>query len=246
MPASALFRFTVQNLDATIDAASTDWVYSCSTLSAPTPLLVNDVSVAVNHFFQSTTGGISTPMTGYMSHSINPSTGLAWECYDITAHLAAGSKFGAPIASGNYSILASPAATTPMPEGVAACISYRGNYGTDVEFVKDSTGKVTARPRSRHRGRIFFGPLGAGTMIQDSGTHRTKFVSTFIADALLAFQQALSITDSGSNKWHLSHWSKKNGTVEDLVQVWIDDRPDYQRRRADQSTVRTAVTVTYP
>jgi hypothetical protein len=93
---------------------------------------------------------------------------------------------------------------------------------------------------------MYFGPLNALALVQDATTKRTKLAPAYCSDAQLNLAQAFSVTDSGSNKWHLSHWSKKNGTTEDLVLTWMDDRPDYQRRRADQSPTRYTSTVVYP
>jgi hypothetical protein len=245
MPAVLLFKTTLQMRDATLDPSGSDFVYVCQTLSAPTALLAGDVSVGLQHFYITLNSGQTTSMTAYLAKSVDSTRGLAWQAYDITAHLS-GTPHGSPINSGNYTITSAGASTVPIPEGVAACISYRGNYGTDVEFVRDpSTHKVTARPRSRHRGRIYFGPLSANALIQDSTTFRAQILSTFLTDAQLALQSAGTITDSGSNKWHLSHWSKKNASTEDIVQQWIDTRPDYQRRRADQAMVRQTATYTY-
>lgn len=245
MPAVLLFKTLIQSRDVTLDPAGSDFVYVCQTLSAPTPLLAGDVSVALQKFYITLNTGQIAPLTQYMSQSLDITRGLQWEAYDITGHLT-GTPHGSPINSGTYAITLQDLASNGVPEGVAIAISYRGNYGTDVEFVRDPvTHKVTQRPRSRHRGRIYFGPLGTGALVKDSTTHRTKIAPQFIADAQFALQAAGTVTDSGSNKWHLSHWSKKNGSTEDIVQQWMDDRPDYQRRRADQSTTRTTATFTY-
>jgi len=246
MPAALLFKTVIQSKDASLDPAGCDFVYYQPTISTVTALLANDVSVGINHFYNVLQTGATSAVCQYLGPSLDISRGLGWTAYDITAHLN-GSPHGAPIASGNYSIPSVGTSTTVIPEGVAACLSYRGNYGTDVEFLRDPvTHKITARPRARHRGRIYLGPLDQIAFQQDSTTKRGRLKTLFMTDIMAQLQGAISITDSASNKWQLWHWSKKNASVEPIVQAWVDDRPDYQRRRSDQSTTRSTVTITYP
>jgi hypothetical protein len=133
-----------------------------------------------------------------------------------------------------------------VPEGVAAALSFRSDYGTDVEFIRDPvTHKVTHRPRAMHRGRMFLGPFGTNAFGQDGTTHRTKFQAVFMSDACTALNKNLLVTDSGSNAWHFQQWSRRSGVARDITTIWMDDRPDYQRRRTDQSTARTTQTALY-
>jgi hypothetical protein len=239
-----LFTTKMQSRDATLDPATSQWVYQCDTLSAPTALLAGDVSVALKHFYIDIAPGSISSVIAYMSSSLSAAAGLMWEAYDITTHLD-GSNHGSPLIGGSYSITAFGGPGDLMPEGVAAALSYRSDYGTSVEFVRDPiTHKVTGRPRARHRARVYLGPLNKNGFISDPSTGRTKLNSNIMGDFLHAFQNARHITDSASNAWRLMQWSEKDALTRDPVLAWMDDRPDYQRRRADQSTTRTQLVIT--
>jgi hypothetical protein len=138
-----------------------------------------------------------------------------------------------------------PTAANVMPEGVCAALSFQSPYGTDPEFGPglDMFGVPNpraTRPRSSDRGRIYVGPLVMGNpnFTADATTKRTK-LSSLLATVLLAAlkklaHDALALTGS----WALSQWSEKNSVVKAITSMWMDDRPDYQRRRADQSGIR--------
>jgi hypothetical protein len=243
----AVLKFTsqVQMLDMTLDPASLDWVYACDTLTTPTPTEAADVSVAIQHFYTTTATGSTQHYAQYMAPSVDNTAGIHWEAYDITGHLD-GSPHGSPIASNTYAFGTPGSAPSPVPEGVAASLSYRRDYGTDVEFIRDPvTHKVTSRPRGQDRGRMYLGPLNSNALAFSSGTSRCVLSTTFMANIIAQLQASLKITDSGSNLWHFKQWSRKKASVADLALIWMDDRPDYQRRRTDQSTTRQQATPSY-
>jgi hypothetical protein len=243
----AVLKFTsvVFSLDASLDPSTLDWVYRCDTLTAPTPLLANDVSVAIQHFYTVVATGSTLAYKTYLASSIDFTRGVTWTAYDITGHLD-GTPHGSPIASNTYSLGTAPGGGTVIPEGVAASLSFRRDYGTDVEFVRDPvTHKVISRPRGQDRGRMYLGPLNSNAFTFDATTSRTKMSPTFMANMCGQLNGSIKITDSGSNLWHFSQWSRKKGSVADLKLIWMDDRPDYQRRRADQGLARTTATPAY-
>lgn len=237
------FKAQVQMLDMTLDPASTHWVFRSDGAGTPTPTAAGDVSVAIQHFYTvAASGGFA--FYPKMSYSVNGAAGLQWTAYDITTHLN-GSPHGAPINSGTYALSGMGAPTQPMPEGVAAVLSFRRDYGTDVEFIRDPvTHKVIARPRGQDRGRMYLGPLNYTNMELAPTTNRTRFLASFCNGIIAQLNASLTITDSGSNVWKFSHWSKKKASVANVVQIWADDRPDYQRRRTDQSAVKYQFTPT--
>jgi hypothetical protein len=38
---------------------------------------------------------------------------------------------------------------------------------------------------------------------------------------------------AGGNQYNWRQWSRKDATVNLITELWMDDRPDYQRRRTD-------------
>jgi len=158
------------------------------------------------------------------------------EYYDVTTHLD-GSPAGSPIHlhTGSFS---PGAASHYMPEGVTAAVSYRADYGTDVEFAPGT------RPRARDRNRFYLWPITNLAMSQDAGTGRTILSNTFITTVLNAVSvNLLGIGTAPTHVGDLVVWSRKNASVKPIVDIWMDDRPDYQRRRSDQSTLRSTISV---
>jgi hypothetical protein len=126
-------------------------------------------------------------------------------------------------------------------------VSFRSDYGTDPEFVRDPvTHKVTARPRANHRNRVYV-PINTNALVADTVTHRAKASSSFISTVhnwISAITTLGDVVGGAGNTWKWVRWSKKLASVANVISAWLDDRPDYQRRRTDQSGNKTTWTVT--
>lgn len=192
------------------------------------------VQARIDAFFNTTATGAANPLKAYLSEVISStSDDTRVEYYDITAHLD-GTPAGSPIAITEFSVI--PALIQSAPDGVAAAVGYRVDYGTDVEF-----GPVKSRPRSRDRNRFYFGPLNLGAFSMDANG-RCIFGHQFVTDLLAAAGTLLRLGSGSSDITQPVVWSRKNASVKHpIVSVWTDDRPDYQRRRSDPG-VRSAVT----
>lgn len=201
---------------------------------ATTPAdLASAVSSSFGHVYTGMTNALATYLGKQVSRSSNSAS---TEIYDITAHLD-GTPHGSPVAA--HSFTPSNAGTdNGVPSGVAAAISFRSDYGSAVEF-----GPGT-RPRSRLRNRFYWGPLVSSVLTQESTTNRVVFTNGFMQDATLYVAGVAELLVGGVSGWKLQTWSRKNATTEDVIESWMDDRPDYQRRRSDPSTVRVTQTVT--
>jgi hypothetical protein len=226
----ALVRMTIPLLDPLLDPVTVQLVYQNdgaveSDLVAHCPGLFNVVGA-----------GATNSMAHYLAPSVDIGANhCSIEVYDITSHLD-GSPHGSPVAAGNWTLTG----TTENPslvEGIAACVSYRANYGTDVEF------GVGTRPRARDRNRHYFGPLTANTVTLPTDGTRVKFTSGFINDCLYNTKQVEVITGTGiaPDQWNLQVWSRKGAFVKPVAEYWMDDRPDYQRRRSDQPGNKTFI-----
>lgn len=178
------------------------------------------------------TGGVAA-INSYVSPTIDRgSTKCGWQIYDVSAHLN-GTPAGSPVLIGSWTLGGTPA-DAPIPEGVAATVTLQAPYGTDVEFLPNT------RPRARDRGRLYFGPLSISTLDNDVTTHRTKLKTNFMGDLTKWIKDVNVITSAAHTVvWNLAVWSRKNAAMKSLQEVWVDDRPDYQRRRTDQSTIKT-------
>jgi len=235
-----LLNVSLPSVDMSLDGMSNDFVYAPVGTGVADVPTASALASAVVGFYNTHSGTMVQAVGSYFALSLQKSAGFTVRVYDITSHLAVGAIHGPPIATiSTAASYTAAGSASPMPEGVAMALSYRADYGTLPEFIRDPvTHKVTGRPRATKRGRIYVGPLIAAAFTNDSTTFRTKILPQFGTDCMKSLQNINQLHDASSNPWLLQVWSKKNASVSPLVETWYDDRPDYQRRRADQSTVR--------
>jgi hypothetical protein len=199
---------------------------------------ITDVTDLVGHVTASLlavpAGATNKPIT-YLSSVLTASTtGGKYEVYDVTAHLD-GSVAGSPVLIGSFSTVGL-GVSSGIPEGCALTVTLQAPYGTDVEFAPGT------RPRSRDRGRIYFGPLANGAAFTTDTNARTV-PSTAIRTDLCQWIKAINVytTAPHSIPYNLTVWSRKNHLMKSLQEVWVDDRFDYQRRRAGKESTKTIV-----
>jgi len=146
--------------------------------------------------------------------------------YDLTGHLD-GSPHGSPVYEKTWQLAAEHASGEPsLPEEVAICASFYGSLAGLSEEVG------ATRPKQRHRGRVFLGPVNNLTMTYDSTTQRRSVhptAQTVIRSACLALAASTHV-------W--SVWSRKNGATYPVTGGFIDDAFDTQRRRGTKATGR--------
>lgn len=221
-----LAKVSIPNLDVNNDPASIGFVFESDTASDYAH--VSGITSAITTFFNTTASGGVNPVSSYYSDSCDRGTNhSSITYYDLSGHLD-GSPHGAPVATATWT-LGGATSGLKFPEGAAACLSFRSDYGTDVEF------GVGTRPRARDRNRIYLGPLNAGCAALDSSTHRTEFAPDFINSVLhAAFTLAGTITTGGvAYVWRV--WTRRGAAVKLIEEFWMDNRVDYQRRRSDQA-----------
>lgn len=234
MPTNVLVRAIFTSASPLVDNVSMDLSYTTTSSTA----LVSDVSqllTFVGASFSLLPTGSTHPAAYYIGPVI-PSTANnnLLQAYDLTGHLD-GSPHGSPIAIGNFTLSGTRSAAS-LPEGVCSVITLQAAYGTDVEFAPG------ARPRARDRGRIYFGPI-CGQMVTTDASLRTIIIAAGAQDVLRWLKSIFSFTSPGGPTFQLGVWSRRNQIVKPLVGAYMDDRPDYQRRRTDQSGTRYSVTL---
>jgi len=179
-------------------------------------------------------GAVSAP-GHYLAPVVSRTAGQSMiDVYDVTNHLD-GSRAGSPVQIKSWSLTSSPFGGA-VPEGCAVALTLQASFGTDVEF-----GPGT-RPRARDRGRVYFGPIDGAAIGVEGTTNRTVVAPQCQID-LTAWIKKINviITTSNTITYKLAVWSRKNAAMKDLVSVAVDDRPDYQRRRADQGATKLSV-----
>lgn len=221
-----LARFELPVIDPSTDNASFQLHFEAT--GSDTSIDFSELDEACQDFIQDTPPGGSHIPGAYLSTEVDRSTNAGTVTYyDITGHLD-GSPAGAPIHMATFTV---PAAIETdsgnLPAGIAAVVSYRADYGSDVEF------GTHIRPRARDRNRFYFGPLSNTLRAQDSTTHRPKLASVFVADMLLALKALSTLREGFPNQMQLVVWSRAAAAVKLANTAWMDDRFDYQRRRSD-------------
>jgi hypothetical protein len=226
MAKTLLIRAECPSLDPTLDGFSNGFVWHSDTATDLTDLSL--MFTAIEHFYNTVpTGGVSA-LTHYMAASLDRTSNHASiTAYDITTHLD-GSPAGAPVGFANWTLAAGGGAS-PVPEGVAAAISFRADYGSDVEFGPGD------RPRARDRNRIYLGPLDGVCLRFDATSNRCEFIPQFITDCLKATAVLAVGIDLSGTPWYWRQWSRRNAAIKVPLESWMDNRPDYQRRRSDDN-----------
>jgi hypothetical protein len=77
----------------------------------------------------------------------------------------------------------------------------------------------------------------------ESATNRAIIPSGVANDYIQFVGKVANLDGTGGITWQLCVWSRKNAGVKPVQTTWVDDRPDYQRRRADQGVVKYSLGV---
>lgn len=131
------------------------------------------------------------------------------------------------------SIALTPGGGSGMPEEVAICCSFRGAVASGVNM-------------ARRRGRIYLGPLDSGNGIITGGAYRPgSTLLNAIAAAASTMQNGLDTVSGEHVSWAIySPTTDLTGTLddafEDVVDGWVDNAYDTQRRRGPAASSRTA------
>lgn len=222
------------------DIVVNDWFFHWSTTGAdPASADFDVVANALSQFYNTVPTGGTHAVGEYLSEALSRPHGIDLKYYEIPA---ARGPLGSPVYTKNKSFSAFSTGK-PLPEEMAICLSYRSDYSTAVEFGGGGT-----RPRARHRGRIFLGPLESDIIVlEDSATHEVTIGTTPQIDITSAAVQSFS-AGSAASPLHLTDWTwgqfSPTAWLRQLVTTcWVDNAFDVQRRRGAKPTVRTSGTV---
>lgn len=185
------------------------------------------ITAMLKDFYTVTHAPATTSIQDHLSAALSDTVQPEVSFYDITGHLNGGSH-GAPTFVRTFGIGLAPAATA-MPNEVAVCLSFHGDYLSDTEF---GAGGAT-RPRARHRGRVFIGPIASASIDLDATTKEPA--PSFGTRAAIA-EAAKHLM--GDATWTWSVWSRTRGLLDSVVAGWVDNAFDVQRRRGNQPTDR--------
>jgi hypothetical protein len=115
---------------------------------------------------------------------------------------------------------ASAPAGVALPDEVAVCMSFQGD-------------RTAGLPQARRRGRIYIGPLRTTALTSNRPAAATLTTIANAATTLANSVAAIAVT----SYWAV--WSQTNQTAVPLVDGWLDNACDTQRRRGVLPTSRT-------
>lgn len=127
--------------------------------------------------------------------------------------------------SESYSVDLPPASTAPLPQEVAACVSF-----------VTSDYNVVANP-GRFRGRVYIGPLNLNASVDGGANQPARLATAFIttlAEAATNLKAALIAADC---QWVI--WSRADAVFRAVDRGWVDNEFDTQRRRQWDPTGKT-------
>lgn len=149
---------------------------------------------------------------------------------------------GSPLAVDTWAGMAAPAQDDTLPAEVACCLSFHADLTNILEEDVDDADADDRpeRPASRRRGRLFIGPLTTDTATLGVPCKpSTPFITTllFFADKLRS--TSLLAGGAGNADWVIRSDSGFAGNSYEVVDAWVDDAFDTQRRRGRKATTRT-------
>lgn len=150
------------------------------------------------------------------------------------------SPFGSPLLTDNFTL---PAALGPvdMPTEVASVVSYNADLsGVPVSQTNPTPPPATIRPAQRRRGRMYVGPLSSDTGEVVDGQFRPSGDWRQLVGASFA-EMATEI--NAVSDYQLVVWSRADQDVYPVLEGFVDNAYDIQRRRGVDPTIRTGFVV---
>jgi hypothetical protein len=248
-----LARVGYTTVSSVLDNPSIDLAYQATDATTDPLDIANAVKAALNVAL----AGASQAAEAYLAKSISRGTNTAsCKVYNVTGHLD-GSAHGGPSVTQFWT----PHAIVNQqanPEGLCVEMSFEASYTGYTEFgpisaiptppdiIADygaaATHQGRTRPRSRRRGRVFYGPIDGGFFSYEATTNRCVWNSQTLTDFGKILQALGTITlTSGTSE--LCVWSRRDAAYNHALEGLIPDRPAYQRRRVDPTVVKTVVTL---
>lgn len=199
-----------------------------------------ELNAAFEAFYNTVPVGGTLKISQWLSPVLLSGTNVArLDLYDISAHLD-GSNHGSPFSSTLFDLGASNT-VNGLPSEVCVCVTLEGEGRADAPVeVPDSgdSGLQVDRPKQRHTGRLFIGPLNTDVPVAVSGIMRPQ--TAFLQDLRFAVRDLdAAIRATTLETAHLGVWSRKNATIYELEAVSTDNAFDTQRRRGEAPSVRT-------
>lgn len=168
--------------------------------------------------------GITAALKGFYDdiNSAVFSTAIAQNGHEVKYYVMPGIMPNYPVEEQTWN-LASGTAGVAYPREVAIALSFQGQ-------------RAAGFPQARRRGRVFLGPVNSATNSDGRPNSSTRNVIAGAAEDLGAAIQALT-----GHQW--SVWSTVDAEMVPILDGWVDNAYDTQRRRGVETTERTTWSV---
>lgn len=189
----------------------------------------------IGEFFATATT-LGTKVGEYLSPELSRAVSHTVDTYSLDGHLD-GSPHGSPIRSDVIS-LPNPGSTMLPGECAVVMTTRASGWATAAVETPDGAdpGTEVDRPKQRHSGRMYFGPLcQVGVLDPASGRARVAdgFRSVLAAAAVRLQDNAYNVDLA----WCV--WSRKDAIFRLITDVQVDNAFDMQRKRGVAATSRT-------
>jgi hypothetical protein len=201
------------------------------------------VTQALDNFYNQVhlVGGVNKRVSEFLSPCMSRTAGaVEVKYYEITGALDGDEPVGSPFVIDTFTLGA--AVGTGLPAEVAAVLTLRGqDWQLAAVEAPDGADAGTAvdRPKQRHTGRLFIGPLTTGA-VEGDGSNRARLGANCrgaILNACSTLQEELT-AQPAQKAWCM--WSRRDAVVRRIVRGEVDNAFDTQRRRGEAATLREA------
>lgn len=192
---------------------------------------MDDITGWLTDFYNQVNSPSTIALAGFISAPISRVTDAhRFTFYD--REMVVGQGLGAPVRETPWTLGAVSGNPFTFPSECAVVLS---THASAPDVPENAPGG--ARPKARHRGRVFVGPLNSNTAATVGATQEVV-VSQPFRDVLAAAALGL-IADStaGGNPW--SVFSRRDLVLRPIVGGFVDDAYDTIRSRGQDATVRT-------
>lgn len=206
----------------------------------PTPGEVISCLSEFGSFYIDISGAQVQSVSQYLSEVLLRNPGGASIYAYKTNDLTGATPLGSPVGSSTFT-LDSAVGTTQYPEEVCVALSFNGELLDIPQTAPNPTPPpLTIRPAQRRRGRIYIGPLGNNAATD--GPQSLRPSTQFMTDLGIAFAKMCNDIATATTG-EVCVWSKADAATYAVVEGFVDNAWDTQRRRGLSASARVPFTV---
>lgn len=201
---------------------------------------LDNIRTALTTFYNTVNGSATKTIAQFFPQAISRVTNAAKiKMYLKTINPSVG-DFGSPVATYSWTVGAIDAGPpTGLPGEAAIALSFHGDL-TDIPETESNPSPPPAffRPAARHRGRAYIGPMNESAIQENSGTDfEVKPSSAVLSTLRFSGEMLRDFAYTGGLVWAV--YSPTDDDAYEVVDGFVDNAFDTQRRRGNDATSRT-------